>query len=89
MQLNKDWRNKEQKMWFKAFFLKILRRESICDKCGSVSLRNSHCNACQRYDDLLKIKRESEIVAKKELERRNWIKTRDEFLNNQNDCRRY
>ncbi len=72
-------------MWFKAFFLKIFRRESICDKCGSVSLGNSLCNACQRYDDLLKIKRESEIAAKKELERRNWIKTRDEFLNKQND----
>ncbi|KKL81576.1 hypothetical protein LCGC14_1993390 [marine sediment metagenome] len=72
-------------MWFKAFFLNIFRRKSICDKCGSVSLRNSLCNACQTYGDLLKIKRESEIAAKKELERRNWIKTRDEFLNKQND----
>ena len=70
-------------MWFEKI-LKKFRRNSICDKCNAPSQGNKLCEKCQEYVDYVEMKKKNDIQVKKELKRRSWIKTRDEFLNNEN-----
>ncbi len=71
-------------MWFEKVLKKIFRKNSVCDKCKSPSQGKLLCEKCQEYVDDVELKKENEIKVKKELKRRNWIKIRDEFLDNKN-----
>ncbi len=68
-------------MWFNKLLWELFKRNSICDKCGSPSKGNLFCERCKEYLDNIERKNKEEENAKKELRRRNWIKKREEFLN--------
>ena len=71
-------------MWIKKFLIRILKRNFVCDKCGYPSKWNFHCKICQEYINIIEMKNKKEREDKENLNRRNWIETRDKFLNNQN-----
>ena len=72
-------------MWFKKLTQRFFKRNSICNKCNSPTQGKVYCDKCQEYIDCMELKKNEEINAKEELKRRNWIRTRNEFLNNKND----
>ncbi len=66
-------------MWFEKI-LKKFKRNSICDKCGSLSYRNLYCEECKDYIDSLELRKEEQEKAKAKMNKRAWINTRDKFL---------
>lgn len=72
------------KMWFKKFLIRLFKRKYNCDKCNYLVIGNILCEKCQEFVDYTEIKRENEIKAKKQLERRTWIINRDRILADKN-----
>ena len=62
----------------------IFKKNYICPKCNGETYGEEFCKECTQYVRIVDKQKKLEIEAKEDLKRRNWIKIRDEFLNNQN-----
>ncbi len=63
------------------------KRNLFCIKCNFPVKDVLYCDKCQEYIDDMENKKMESIKAKEELQRRSWIKSRDEFLNKKDDSR--
>ncbi len=71
-------------MRLKRIFWLLFKKEYYCSKCGSPSNGFMLCNDCRMYVLLLEEKKKKEIMAKEDLNRRSWIKSRNDFMEEYN-----
>lgn len=58
----------------------FFKRNYVCPKCNSPTYGKLLCVKCNEYVRIVDEQKKSEIEAKEELKRRNWVKIRDDFL---------
>lgn len=56
------------------------KTKDFCEKCNEKTFGKILCEKCQRYVDYIEQRKVAEELAKEELKRRAWVKTRDAFL---------
>ncbi len=66
-------------MWFEKI-LKRFRKNSVCNKCNSLSHGDLYCEECKDYIESIELRKKEQEKAKAEINRNAWINTRDKFL---------
>ncbi len=75
------------KMWFKKILINIFKINYHCDKCNLPVKGIILCKKCEKYLEIIKQKKQGEIKVIEENKRKNWIKQRDKFLEEQDGRR--
>lgn len=66
--------------FIKNFLKRISKGNLVCTKCNSNSYGKDLCSKCQRYFDHVEEKTRLDEKMKADLKRRNWIRIRDDLL---------
>ena len=67
--------------WFKKI-MKRFQKNYICPRCNELTYGNELCLLCTKYENITQRQQMMDAKAKDELKRRDWIRHRNEFLEN-------